>query len=129
VYPPHYGGQPPSWGWNHGVVWYPAPLYWGGGFWGPYAFGVTYAWFGYYTYGDSQYPSYQVQAGTPGATLLQAYDLTQTACGPPGLVVIWGPDDSVICATPNQYVAAGLYQMDPSTLTLESLTPGDAPPQ
>jgi hypothetical protein len=35
--------------------------------------------------------------------------------------VIWGPDNSVICAYPNGLVGAGNYELDPATLTLRSL--------
>ena len=118
--PHHWGG----WGWNHGRAWYPAPIYWGGGFWGPYALGaLTGALLlgSIIDYQDQMiYPSYQVQPLTPGAQLLQNYGLTQTPCGPPNLVVIWGPGDSVICAYPNNLVSAGNYQIDPTTLSLVS---------
>jgi hypothetical protein len=67
------------------------------------------------------YPSYGVGASSPGAQLLDDYGLTQTQCGPPNLVVIWGPDNSVICAYPNDVVSAGIYELDPATLTLQSL--------
>lgn len=43
-----------------------------------------------------------------------------TSCVPPNLVVIWGPDDSVICAYPNNLVAPGNYKRDPATLTMVS---------
>jgi hypothetical protein len=112
-----------NWAWNRGVVWRPAPVYWGGGFWGPFAFtalGGTLA-FGAIVDDQAQltYPSYQVQPDTPGWDLLQDYNLQQTPCGEPDLVVIWGPDDSVICAFPNGSVAPGNYQVDPATFTLE----------
>jgi hypothetical protein len=42
-------------------------------------------------------------------------------CGPPDLVVIFGPDNSVICAEPNNLVSPGEYQLDPSDLTIVSL--------
>jgi hypothetical protein len=110
-----------NWGWNHGVVWYPAPIYWGWGFWGPWAYGVA----GLVLYGSIVnypqqliYPSYQIQPSSPGAQLLENYGLTQTECGPPNLVVIWGPNNSVICAYPNNLVSAGNYGLDPSTLTI-----------
>jgi hypothetical protein len=51
---------------------------------------------------------------------LQNYGLQQTPCGPPDLVVIWGPDNSVICAYPNNLVGPGNYGVDPSSLTLIS---------
>ncbi len=124
--PQHWGG----WGWNHGRTWYPAPIYWGGGFWGPYAFGaLTGALLlgSIIDYPDQIiYPSYQVQPLTPGAQLLRDYNLTQTPCGPPNLVVIWGPGNSVICAYPNNMVSAGNYQVDPTTLSLVS---SPTPPQ
>jgi hypothetical protein len=137
--PPNYNNRPvitnPNhwghWGWNHGRTWYPAPIYWGGGFWGPFALGAL---TGALLYGSivdypdqAIYPSYEVQPLTPGAQLLQNYGLTQTPCGPPNLVVIWGPGDSVICAYPNDTVSAGSYQIDPTTLTLVS-APAQPPP-
>ncbi len=118
---PRYHGNP-AWYWNRGYPWYPAQTYWGGGFWGTLAIAATSAAVFGYIYGSSgdQYVSYQVQPDSPGAQLLQAYGLTQTPCGPPDLVVIYGPDDSVICAYPNNLVAAGTYNVDPSTLTISS---------
>jgi hypothetical protein len=111
----------PAWGWNHGVIWAPAYGYYGGGFWGAFAIGVASA----AVYGSIvnstthvTYTSYQVQQSSPGATLLSNYGLTQVQCGPPNLVVIYGPDNSVICANPNQLVAAGNYNLDTSTLSL-----------
>lgn len=119
---PHYNPQP--WTWNHGVAWAPAPIYWGGGFWGPWAIAdlSVGALFGSITYDQIYYPSYQVEPNSPGAQLLSAYGLQQTPCGPPGLVVIWGPDNSLICAYPNTVVAPGNYEVDPTTLTLISAT-------
>jgi hypothetical protein len=118
---PIYRGHP-AWYWNRGVAWYPAPAYWGGGFWGTLAIAATSAAVFGYIVGSSgaQYVSYQVQPNSPGAQLLQAYGLTQTPCGPPNLVVIYGPDNSVICAYPNNLVSAGTYSVDPSTLTISS---------
>jgi hypothetical protein len=46
--------------------------------------------------------------------------LTQAPCGPPNLVVIYGPNNSVICATPNELVAAGNYSVNTSNLTIVS---------
>ena len=109
------------------MSWAPAPSYWGGGFWGPFAFGVAAAVLGVAAYGtyldptsNVYFPSYQVAPGSPGVTLLENYQLTQTPCGPPGLVVIFGPDNSVICAAPNDLVGPGAYDLDPSNLTLVS---------
>ena len=121
IYNPH---RWPRWGWNHGVIWYPAPIYWGGGFWGPFAFSGLTAGFLFGSIVDYQdqviYPSYEIAPTSPGAQVLQDYGLTQTQCGPPNLVVIWGPDDSVICAYPNNLVAPGNYELDPATLTIVS---------
>src|SRR5271156_49691 len=113
--PHHWNG---SWGWNRGAIWQPAPTYWGGGFWGPWALGALTGaiLFGSIIDYDDQviYPSYQVDVDSPGAQLLQNYGLQQTECGPPNLVVIWGPDNSVICAYPNDTVAPGNYELDPA---------------
>lgn len=116
-----------AWEWNRGVTWAPAPAYWGGGFWGPFAFGAAVAALGAAAFGaftdptnGALYPSYQVAPGSPGAALLENYQLTQTPCGPPDLVVIFGPDNSVICAAPNSLVGPGEYDLDSATLTLVS---------
>jgi hypothetical protein len=118
---PRYHGS--SWGWNHGVTWNPASPYWGGGFWGPFALGAAgAAFFGTIYYNDNTVlTSYQITPDSPGAQLLMNYQLTQVPCGLPNLVVISGPDDSVICAEPNDLVAPGEYQLDPSQLTIVSL--------
>ena len=110
-----------GWGWNHGVIWYPVPYYWGYGFWGPWGLLATpTAAFGSvvdYEYGGA-YSSYGVGPQSPGGQLLYDYGLTQTACGAANLVVIWGPGNSPICAYSNGLVAAGNYQADPATLTI-----------
>jgi hypothetical protein len=67
------------------------------------------------------YTSYQVQPNSPGATMLQNYQLQQVQCGPPNLVVVYGPDNSVICANPNNLVAAGDYELDTTTLSLTTI--------
>jgi hypothetical protein len=110
------------WHWNRGVIWYPVGSYWGGGFWGPYAIGVTTAIvFGAALNAASQpITSYKVAPNSPGATLLTNYQLTQTPCGPQGLVVIFGPDDSVICTHPNHLVHAGTYDLDAQQLSIVS---------
>jgi hypothetical protein len=111
----------PAWGWNHGVVWSPYATYWGGGFWGPFAAGAaTAAIMGSVIYANQTYPSYTVHTGSPGAILLSNYGLRQVPCGPPGLVVIYGPNFGVICAYPNGRVAAGSYAVNTNTLTLQS---------
>ncbi|HEV3092373.1 MAG TPA: hypothetical protein VGX91_13110 [Candidatus Cybelea sp.] len=112
------------WQWNRYVVWYPVPFYWGGGFWGPWGMGLTDVEpYGAITDDGSQelFSSYEIGPQSPGADLLTDYGLTQTECGPPNLVVIWGPDNSVICAYPNDLVAPGSYEVDPASLTLVSL--------
>ena len=113
------------WGWNGGYAWYAAPNYWGGGFWGAFAIGATSA----AVYGsivaanNVTYNSYQVASESPGAKLLASYHLTQTQCGTPNLVVIYGPNNSVICAYPDDLVSAGNYSVDPQTLTITSEKP------
>jgi hypothetical protein len=122
--PRHWSG---NWQWNRGLAWEPAPTYWGGGFWGPFAIGAlaAAALYGYIVDPQSQvyYPSYQVEPDSPGAQLLQNYGLQQTPCGADNLVVIWGPDNSVICAFPNDTVGPGNYDLDPTTLSLVSESP------
>ncbi len=111
----------PAWGWNRGVVWAPVGTYWGGGFWGPFAVGAaTAAVMGSIVYANQTYTSYSVQGGSPGATLLSNYGLRQVPCGPPGLVVIYGPNFGIICANPNQLVAAGNYAVNVDNLTIQS---------
>jgi hypothetical protein len=109
-------------GWNRGIAWNPAPIYWGGGFWGAYPFASLTDSLLYGSFVDDQnqliYPSYQVAADSPGEELLQDYGLQQTQCGPPNLVDVWGPDNSIICALPNDAVGPGNYEVDPSTFTL-----------
>ncbi|HUA08347.1 MAG TPA: hypothetical protein VMA98_03670 [Candidatus Acidoferrales bacterium] len=46
--------------------------------------------------------------------------LTQTECGPPGLVEIFTPDGGKICAYPNSTVGPGVYYVDPTSLSLVS---------
>jgi hypothetical protein len=101
------------WEWNGGRTWVASPRYWGGGFWG--AFSVDLA---FNNYPNGQY--YEVQPSSPGSQLLQQYGLQQTDCDQPNLVDIAGPDGGEVCAYPNNEVAPGQYQVDPSTLTLIS---------
>ncbi|HEV3155854.1 MAG TPA: hypothetical protein VGZ00_00740 [Candidatus Baltobacteraceae bacterium] len=99
-----------AWGWHQGHAWAPEPRYWGGGFWGALALGIAL---------DTAIP---VAPDSPGATLLNDYGLTQVPCSDdPSLVVIDGPNGSVLCAYPNDMVASGTYTVDFSTLTLESV--------
>jgi hypothetical protein len=123
VYTPYYHGYS-AWGWNGGYAWYPAPYYWGGGFWGAFAIGAaTAATYGSIVANSVTYTSYEAQPSSPGAKLLAAYKLTQVPCGPPNLVVIYGPNKSAICATPNGVVAAGNYSVNEQTLTIVSEKP------
>ncbi|MGB8907582.1 MAG: hypothetical protein WCC84_02410, partial [Candidatus Cybelea sp.] len=116
---PVYGGGG-AWGWNGGSAWYPASGYWGGGFWGAMAVGVTSA----AVYGsivganNQTYNSYHVEANSPGATFLSNYGLVQVECGGSGQVVVYGPQNSVICANPNGTVGAGEYNLNTETLSL-----------
>lgn len=111
----------PAWGWNRGVVWAPNYGYWGGGFWGAFAVGAaTAAVMGSIYYNNQRYNSYQVSAGSPGSQLLSNYGLQQVPCGPPGLVVIYGPNNGVICANPNARVGAGTYAVNENNLSLQS---------
>jgi hypothetical protein len=107
------------WGWNHGVIWYPVPYYWGGGFWGPWGLLATPIDYGAAPLDYGSVPL-DVAPESPGAQLFQDYGLTQTECGPPNLVVIWGPDNAPICAYPTSLVPAGNYEVDPETLTLHA---------
>jgi hypothetical protein len=121
---PRFDGR--QYGWNNGVVWRPAPTYWGGGFWGPFALADLSAAVLFGSVLDAEnnvyYPSYQVEPDTPGYDILSDYGLQQVECGPPGLVEIWGPDDSVVCAEPNDQAAKGNYEVDPATFTLVPAT-------
>jgi hypothetical protein len=111
----------PAWGWNRGVVWAPNAGYWGGGFWGGFAIGAaSAAVMGSIYYNNQSYASYQASSGSPGATLLSNYGLQQVPCGPSGLVVIYGPNNGVICANPNGRIAAGTYAVNENNLTLQS---------
>ncbi len=116
----HVGGG--AYGWNRGVAWQPASGYWGGGFWGPFALAnlAGIALYGDIDGGQDQlaYSSYEVEPDSPGSELLADYGLSQTPCGDQNLVVIWGPNGSVVCAYPNGSVGPGEYEVDPSTFRL-----------
>lgn len=114
-----------AWGWNRGVAWYPRYNYWGGGFWGAFAIGaVTGGIIGAATsnnenntYIENNY--YIIEKDTPGYTLLSDYNLIQTQCiESNNIVIINGPENSQICALPNDIVPAGFYSIDMDTLTL-----------
>ncbi|MBV8490113.1 MAG: hypothetical protein JO199_06235 [Candidatus Eremiobacteraeota bacterium] len=122
--PVYGGGAYGAYGWNGGMMWAPAPYYWGGGFWGAMAIGVTSAAvFGAIVDEDDEgndvtYNSYEIQQGSPGATFLETYQLVQVQCGGQNLVEVFGPEHSVICANPNSFVAAGQYNLDTASLSL-----------
>ena len=110
------------------VIWVPAPFYWGGGFWGPWMSGTIASDLQEGAIADDRtnlsYTSYRIGIGSPGAELLADYGLEQTQCGAANLVVIWGPDNSVICALPNERIHAGSYVLDAATLRIKpQLTP------
>ena len=67
---------------------------------------------------NTTYNSYQVQPNTPGATFLTSYGLSQVECGGGGQVVVYGPNNSVVCANPNGTVSAGSYNLNTETLSL-----------
>jgi hypothetical protein len=114
----------PAYGWNGGYPWYPAPGYWGGGFWGAFAVGAaTTIVFGEILDNETheKVVSYEVAPDSPGANALKAYGLTQTQCNQgASQVVIFGPNSSVVCASPNSTVAAGEYELDTTNLTIYS---------
>jgi hypothetical protein len=66
---------------------------------------------------QKRFERYAISSGSPGPTLLSNYGLRQVPCGPPDLVVIYGPSFGVICASPNGRVAAGSYAVNTNTLT------------
>ena len=103
-----------NWAWNGGYQWYPQTNYWGGGFWGPFAAFSLLA--GQAIWNQNRYtaPSYAY----PGWYLYQNYGLQPVACGPQNLVYIYGPNNGVMCAYPNQYVMGGVYYVDPGSLQL-----------
>lgn len=112
-----------AWGWNNGRAWAPNYSYWGGGFWGAFAAGaavtgLTSAAINAATADDE--PTYVViDSNSPGNTLFTSYGLTQIACSDSdSIVAIYGPQESVVCANPNSNVPAGIYDVNPSDLTL-----------
>jgi hypothetical protein len=97
----------PVWHWNGGVAWVGIPQFWGFGFWGNFAPAPPVA-------------TYTVAESSPGAQLLANYNLTQGPCDQDNMVQIYGPDNSEICAYPNNLVSPGQYQIDMSNLSLVS---------
>jgi len=109
---PRFGGS--RWWWNRGNPWFVNNSYWGGGFWGPFGFFTLAAGVSFWNQTRFTQPGW----GSPGWWLFQNYGLTPAQCGPQNLVYIYGPNDSVMCAFPNEYVLAGFYYVDPGTLQL-----------
>ncbi len=108
-----------NWWWNGNRPWYPNRVYWGGGFWGNIASAaVTGAVAGSVAAEQSE-PT--VVVTSPGGQLLSSYGLVQVPCSSANtatLVVIRGPEGSVICAKPTATVPSGVYSVDPATLSL-----------
>jgi len=111
-----------SWGWHGGSPWYPNRTYWGGGFWGPFAAGAVVGGItgSLVTAAANQNNNtvIVVQQGTPGYNLLDSYGLKQTSRCDETVVIIYGPENSIICATPNTIVRAGRYDIDAEKLIL-----------
>jgi hypothetical protein len=111
-----------SWGWHGGSPWYPNRTYWGGGFWGPFAAGAVVGGItgSLITAAANQNNNtvIVVQQGTPGYNLLDSYGLKQTNRCDETVVIIYGPENSIICATPNTIVRAGRYDIDAEKLIL-----------
>jgi len=107
-----------NWWWHGGNPWYPNPAYWGGGFWGNLAVGVTSAAVAGAVAGSvagSSSPT--VVVNSPGGQLLSTYGLVQVPCSG-NVVVIYGPSSSVVCAQPTSAVPAGSYTIDSNSLSL-----------
>lgn len=111
VNPRAYAGY---WGWNNGMRWSASSNYWGGGFWGPFSL-FTFA-VGQALWNQNRYVEPGI--GSPGWYLFQNYGLEPARCGRHDLVYIYGPNNGVMCAYPNEYVLVGFYYVDPATLEL-----------
>ena len=116
---PGWGG----WGWNGGSRWYPNYGYWGGGFWGGFAAGALTVGITSAIVNSSSSTTQTnyviIEKNTPGYYLFDSYGLTQVQCdSSQNLVFIYGPQDSLMCATPNSTVVAGYYDVDPEDLVL-----------
>ncbi|WP_460194287.1 hypothetical protein [Thermosynechococcus sp. FA-CM-4201] len=111
-----------SWWWNGTRPWYPTPNYWGGGFWGNLAIGLTSAAVAGAIAGsiaNNNSPQVVVVSNSPGGQLLSSYKLVQVPCtNASDVVVILGPADSVICAQPTAAVPAGVYTINVANLAL-----------
>lgn len=112
------------WWWNGNRPWYPTPNYWGGGFWGNLAIGLSSAAVagaiaGSIANANNNNPQVVVVSNSPGGQLLGSYELVQVPCSSGNnLVVISGPANSVICARPTAAVPAGFYTVDTANLAL-----------
>ncbi|WP_157768373.1 hypothetical protein [Parathermosynechococcus lividus] len=104
-----------NWWWNGSRPWYPNRVYWGGGFWGGIVAGAVAG----SVAAEQSEPT--VVVTSPGGQLLSSYSLMQVPCNSANtsnLVVIRGPEGSVICAQPTAMVPSGVYIVDPETLSL-----------
>ena len=112
-----------DWWWNNGNRWYPDNYYWGHGFWGNFIssminIGLTNALI------NSNYanetPNYVViEDDSPGYYLFNKYNLTQVECDiSQNLVFIYGPQNSLMCAIPNENVPSGYYEVNTESLVL-----------
>ncbi|MCH9056373.1 hypothetical protein L5220_10755 [Synechococcus sp. PCC 6716] len=104
-----------NWWWNGSRPWYPNRVYWGGGFWGSIVAGAVAG----SAAAEESEPT--VVVTSLGGQLLSSYSLVQVPChstNTANLVVIRGPEGSVICAQPTATVPSGVYIVDPETLSL-----------
>ena len=112
-----------NWKWNDGRRWYSDDYYWGGGFWGNFlanmvTVGLTSSIIDGNDYNkNSNYVV--IKENSPGYRLFNNYGLTQVQCDTsPDLAFIYGPQDSLICALPNETISAGYYDVNIKDLVL-----------
>lgn len=122
-YPYYYDDDWNDWWWNDGRRWHSDDNYWGGGFWGNFlasmvTLGLTSAIINADNSNDA--PNYVViKENSPGYYLFNNYGLTQVQCDTSeDLVFIYGPQNSLICAFPNENVPAGSYDVNQEGLLL-----------
>jgi hypothetical protein len=122
-YPYYYDDDWNDWWWNDGRRWHSDDNYWGGGFWGNFlasmvTLGLTSAIINADNSNDA--PNYVViKENSPGYYLFNNYGLTQVECDTSeDLVFIYGPQNSLICAFPNDNVPAGNYDVNQEGLLL-----------
>ena len=109
-----------DWHWNNGRRWYPDNNYWGGGFWGNFlasmiTLGLTSA-----ILDSNEAPKYIIiKENSPGYYLFSNYGLSQVPCDTlQDLVFIYGPQNSLMCAIPNENVPSGYYEVNTESLVL-----------